>query len=182
MVVEVARMDFETSFDEYSIGESAKRFIALEVSDHEDDYNSSVDSFHESNIGFVADVDTERVSQSAAVAPTLEHASITTGQEETGKGDSVSVASTSGIEPPLATSNGNSAGNIRPHKDEKKRWSFISTNSSSKKRWSTLSFVSDTKSNKRLSVVSTESSSKRSSVQSLSKQSSTNKLKRSQCP
>lgn len=179
MVVEVARMDFETSFDEYSIGESAKRFIALEVSDHEDDYNSSVDSFHESNIGFVADVDTERVSQSAAVAPTLEHASITTGQEETGKGDSVSVASTSGIEPPLATSNGNSAGNIRPHKDEKKRWSFISTNSSSKKRWSTLSFVSDTKSNKRLSVVSTESSSKRSSVQSLSKQSSTNKLKRS---
>lgn len=39
-------MDYETSFDEYNNTAAATRFIALEVSDNDDDYNSSVDSMH----------------------------------------------------------------------------------------------------------------------------------------
>lgn len=154
-------MEFETSFDEYSMGDSAKRFIALEVSDHEEDYNSSLDSIHDM---VTEDVDimqelhnVENTPSSTTVVSTQNHVSI--------------PAQNTDSNPIRASS--------KRSKDEKKRWSFISTNSSTKKRWSTLSFTSETKSSKRLSVVSTESTSKRSSIQSVTNQSPANKLKRS---
>ena len=199
----VIRQEFETSFDEYSAGESAKRFIALEVSDNEDDYNSSVDSLHAVSkvstntvLGPLADNGTENrdldIPESISTVTQSYYGSGNNNGSMTGNSSALGPASVSVGNSSNSNNNNNNNSNnnntnnnsnnnpsLRPVKDEKKRWSFISANSSNKKRWSTLSFVSDTKSNKRLSIVSSDSSSKRSSVQSLSQQSSSNKLKRS---
>lgn len=155
-------MDFETSFDDFALEDSGKRFIALEISDHEDDYNSSMDS-----VNCIETTASHVELELSCISPEHPAPSVPESRPETPVAQKKAAQ-----DMPIRTSSKRS-------RDEKKRWSFISTSSSAKKRWSTLSFASDTKSNKRLSVVSTDSTSKKSSVQSLNKQNSSIKLKRS---
>ncbi|AGO11008.1 AaceriAFR492Wp [[Ashbya] aceris (nom. inval.)] len=138
----------DMSFEEYNVGSMASKFIALEVSDHEDDYNSSVDSVVEDEVEGL-DAAGARGGSAEPAAEALQQAVVVSRPEAAPQEQ-------------------------RTRGEEKKKWSFISNNSSSKKRWSTLSFNTESygKNAKRMSV------SSNSSVQSAGKPSAMS-LKRS---
>lgn len=114
-------MDFDTSFEEYTDG---KKFIALVVSDNDDDYNS-LDSVPEEE----AESTPTTVSIALPVRDSIENSIITIAP--------VAPAS------PKGSNVSSHINTVKPKSEEKKRWSFMSNHSSSsstaKKRWSTLS-------------------------------------------
>lgn len=155
-------MDFDTSFEEYTDG---KKFIALVVSDNDDDYNS-LDSVPEEE------------SESTPTAAT-----ITLSVRDSIDNGITSTAPTATASPKDSNVSSH-INNVKPKPEEKKRWSFMSNHSSSsstaKKRWSTLSNFTvdsanttkeakdkenkDAKFLKRVSTHSSLSSHKRASV------------------
>ncbi|AMD21504.1 HER226Cp [Eremothecium sinecaudum] len=135
-------MDFETSFDEYNASNVASKFIALEISDKEDDYDSSVHSMP------VSEMEIGNVMDPCATQTSSEDPSV--------------------VQLMRVSTQTNASANVetRPKSEDKKKWSFVSVNSSSKKRWSALSFASDihSKASKRMSAASSSSSAQSTSA------------------
>lgn len=137
-------MDFDTSFDEYTDG---KKFIALVVSDNEDDYNSSVDSVDEEEVE-EEHIEAHKVSGTDRVcvsAPATQGGKTSAALRKPIGGNPALL--NSGASPKVSTVNASVSVSslVKPKSEEKKRWSFMSNHSSSsssnnaKKRWSTLS-------------------------------------------
>ncbi|SCW01024.1 LAFE_0D03400g1_1 [Lachancea fermentati] len=161
-------MELDSWFDEYAGGPAGSKFIALEVSDHEDDYDSSTES-----IAPAKEVECEAgVTAESVQSPVQSPVQTPVQSRNVSRTPSQKPARSS--EPSLLNS---------ASAKTSKRWSLISN--SSKKRWSSVSFASEerrvspsTSSKKRRSVMSvTSENEKRMSTASV--QSSIASLKRS---
>lgn len=157
-------MELEGWYEEDSEVLTSGKFIALEVSDHEDDYNSSNDS------------PSEEEQQELKQTPTRSQTRDRYSRE--GSGSRQSPAHKVARTPEVAELPPASAGSATASSKSGKRWSMLSNNS--KKRWSSLSFTSDerrrspsTSSIKRRSVISTTSDDKRTATPDLSRRVST---------
>lgn len=143
-------MDLDSSFDEFT---DDKRFIALVVSDNEDDYDSSTDE--------VSDNESLEATQKANMTPLgvstssnlniLNNGSNNNSHIYNGINNGINSGKNSATNSPKVSGSIRSPTTVRSNKDEKKRWSFMSNHSSTssndnaKKRWSRLSSFTDSK-------------------------------------
>ncbi|CAR29490.1 ZYRO0G09922p [Zygosaccharomyces rouxii] len=141
-------MDLDSSFGEFA---DDRRFIALVVSDNEDDYDSSTDEA-------ASDDESLEATPKANITPlgvrNSSNLNILNQDTSHSNNNNNNYGANNNKTPvpnsPRVSGSVRSPATTKSNKDEKKRWSFISNHSSTssnnaKKRWSTLSSFTDSK-------------------------------------
>lgn len=160
-------MDLDSSFGEFA---DDKRFIALVVSDNEDDYDSSTDEVESDNeyleatpkaniipLGVKASSELNILNQDVNNNSDNSNGNgngngngTGNGDDKNKNGDGINNHKTPVMNSPRLSGSIKSPVTTKSNKDEKKRWSFISNHSSTssnnaKKRWSALSSFTDSR-------------------------------------
>lgn len=138
-------MDLDSSFGEFA---DDRRFIALVVSDNEDDYDSSTDEVASDNEYLEATPKANITPLGPKNSSNLNVLNQDTNNSN--NNNNVNNSKTSATNSPKVSGSIKSPATSKSNKEEKKRWSFISNHSSTssnnaKKRWSALSSFTDSK-------------------------------------